>query len=77
MVSSTQQNERIRKRKLTTAGKRNKRTLRRLGTPAFAVHPEGYDIAAADAKPAKVERTFSTKKPKVAKKAAVKPAKKA
>lgn len=74
MVSSTQQNERIRKRKTTTAGKRNKRTLRRLGTPAFAVHPEGYDATAADAKQAKVERTFTTKKAKVAKKAAVKPA---
>lgn len=75
MVSLTQQTERIRKRKLTSAGSRNKRTLRRLGTPGFAVHPEGYDTTAADAKPAKVERTFSTKKPKIAKKAAVKPKK--
>jgi hypothetical protein len=53
MVSSTQQYERIRKRKTTTAGKRNKRTLRRLGTPKFPVHPEGYDPKAADAKPVK------------------------
>lgn len=50
MVSSTQQFERIRKRKATTAGKRNKRELRAMGTPAFAVHPEGYDLTAADAK---------------------------
>ena len=53
MVSSTQQFERIRKRKKTTMGKRNKRELRKLGTPAFAVHPEGYDPKAADARPAK------------------------
>ncbi len=53
MVSSTQQNERIRKRKTTTAGKRNKRTLRRLGTPSFPVHLEGYDKNAADARPTK------------------------
>lgn len=52
MVSSTQQNERIRKRKATTAGKRNKRVLRRVGTPAFPVHPEGYSPTAADAKKA-------------------------
>jgi hypothetical protein len=56
MVSSTQQFERIRKRKKTTSGKRNKRDLRRLGTPAFPVHPEGYDPKAADAKPAKAAK---------------------
>jgi hypothetical protein len=50
MVSSTQQFERIRKRKMTTNGKRNKRERRRLGTPAFPVHIEGYDAKAADAK---------------------------
>jgi hypothetical protein len=50
MVSSTQQFERIRKRKQSTAGKRNKRTLRRLGTPAFPIHPEGYDVNAPDAR---------------------------
>jgi hypothetical protein len=54
MVSSSQQFERIRKRKQTTNGKRNKRDRRRLGTPAFPVHIEGYDAKAADAKkPAK------------------------
>jgi hypothetical protein len=51
MVSSSQQFERIRKRKQTTSGKRNKRDRRRMGTPAFAVQPEGYDPKAADAKP--------------------------
>jgi hypothetical protein len=52
MVSSTQQFDRIRKRKASTAGKRNRRTLRRLGTPKFAIHPEGYDPKAADARKA-------------------------
>lgn len=50
MVSSSQQFERIRKRKKTTNGKRNKRERRALGTPRFAIHPEGYDAKAADAK---------------------------
>jgi DNA invertase Pin-like site-specific DNA recombinase len=50
MVSSSQQFERIRKRKQTTNGKRNKRDRRRLGTPAFPVHIEGYDTKAPDAK---------------------------
>jgi hypothetical protein len=50
MVSSTQQFNRIRKRKQTTAGKRNKRDLRRNGTPAFPIHQDGYDLKAADAK---------------------------
>ncbi len=52
MVSSTQQFERIRKRKMTTSGKRNKRDRRRLGTPKFPVHIEGYDVSAPDAKKA-------------------------
>jgi hypothetical protein len=49
MVSSSQQFERIRKRKMTTSGKRNKRDRRRIGTPAFPVHVAGYDAKAADA----------------------------
>jgi hypothetical protein len=53
MVSSTQQFERIRKRKATTNGKRNKRERRALGTPKFAVHVAGYDPKAADAPAAK------------------------
>jgi hypothetical protein len=52
MVSSTQQYERIRKRKATTNGKRNKRERRANGTPVFAVHPEGYTTTAADSKKA-------------------------
>lgn len=51
MVSSTQQFDRIRKRKQTTAGKRNKRDKRRLGTPAFPIHQDGYSTTAADSKP--------------------------
>jgi hypothetical protein len=50
MVSSTQQFERIRKRKATTNGKRNKRERRAMGTPAFPVHPVGYDATAPDAR---------------------------
>jgi hypothetical protein len=50
MVSSSQQFERIRKRKMTTSGKRNKRDRRRIGTPAFPIHQPGYDAKAADAK---------------------------
>ncbi len=53
MVSSTQQYERIRKRKATTSGKRNKRERRALGTPKFPVHPTGYDASAPDAKKTK------------------------
>jgi hypothetical protein len=52
MVSSTQQFDRIRKRKQTTAGKRNKRERRRMGTPAFPIHPAGYSTTAADSKKA-------------------------
>ncbi len=51
MVSSTQQYSRIRRRKQTTNGKRNKRELRESGTPIFPVHPEGYNPKAADARP--------------------------
>ncbi len=50
MVSSSQQYERIRKRKMTTNGKRNKRERRRFGTPTFPIHVQGYDASAADAK---------------------------
>jgi hypothetical protein len=49
MVSPSQQHDRIRKRKMTTNGKRNKRERRALGTPAFPIHIEGYDAKAADA----------------------------
>jgi hypothetical protein len=51
MVSSTQQFERIRKRKATQNGKWNKRARRRVGTPAFPIHLAGDDPKAADALP--------------------------
>lgn len=51
MVSSTQQFERIRKRKHRTAGTRRKRVMRAHGTPAFPIHQEGYDQKAPDALP--------------------------
>lgn len=50
MVSLTQKVRRIRRRKKATMGKRNKRERRRLGTPAFPIHLEGYDASAPDAK---------------------------
>lgn len=51
MVSLTQQVERIRKRKASKNGKHNKRMRVRAGTPAFPIHPAGYDPKAADARP--------------------------
>jgi hypothetical protein len=50
MVSSTQQTSRIRRRKQATSGKAGKAARRRLGTPAFPVHPAGYDATAPDAR---------------------------
>jgi hypothetical protein len=67
MVSHTQQFERIRKRKQTTNGKRNKRERRRLGTPVFAVHPEGYDAKAADAKKPEAPKAAAAPKSKIKK----------
>jgi hypothetical protein len=66
MVSNTQQTERIRARKHRGAGVRRKRSMRANGTPAFPVHPVGYDPNAADARPAA--------KPAAAPGAAAKPA---
>jgi hypothetical protein len=62
MVSSTQQFERIRKRKATQNGKWNKRARRREGTPAFPIHPEGYDPKAADALPVATPPTAAAAK---------------
>ena len=78
MVSATQQSSRIRKRKQSSEGTANKRARRAKGTPAFAVHPEGYDAAAADAqKPAKAKKVTRIRKVKKAKAApAKKPASK-
>jgi hypothetical protein len=56
MVSATQQSFRIRRHKARTCGTRRKRFERAHGTPAFAIHPAGYDPKAADAKPAKTEK---------------------
>lgn len=80
MVSNTTQSERIRKRKATTNGKRNKRDRRAHGTPAFAIHPEGYDAKAPDAKKPEAPKAAAASKvvkkaPKPAKKPAAKPAK--
>ncbi len=52
MVSATQQSFRIRRRKARKCGTQRKRDERAHGTPAFAVHPEGYNAQAADARPA-------------------------
>ena len=78
MVSATQQSSRIRKRKSTTNGKGNKRLRRANGTPAFAIHPEGYDAKAADAKKPVAEKKAPAKKApaKKAAKPAAKPASK-
>ncbi len=56
MVSATQQSFRIRRRKSRTCGTRRKRDERAHGTPAFPIHPEGYDAKAADARPAKEKK---------------------
>ena len=52
MVSKTRQtfNRRLARKK--RAGKARKRMMRRMGTPEFPVHPEGYNPKAADAKSA-------------------------
>lgn len=61
MVSSTQQFSRIRKRKARRAGTKTKRYNRAHGTPAFAIHVEGYDAKAADAKAAQASSADKTK----------------
>lgn len=73
MVSATQQSSRIRKRKTTTNGKANKRQRRAEGTPAFSVHPEGYDVKAADAKKPAAPKAATRKKVVKAPKKAAKP----
>lgn len=81
MVSATQQTSRIRARKAKKNGAGSRRENKKAGTPAFAVHLEGYDPKAADAKPApKVAEVKSAaakkpKAPKAAKPAKAKPAK--
>ncbi len=56
MVSATQQTSKIRKHKARSAGTKRKRHARAHGTPAFAIHPEGYNPAAADAKKTETEK---------------------
>lgn len=50
MVSSTRQTERRRIIKERKSGRAQKRSRANAGTPAFPVHPEGYDQNAPDAK---------------------------
>jgi hypothetical protein len=62
MVSATQQTERIRARKARRAGTRRKRLERAHGTPAFPIHPEGYDPKSADARPTAAAQASTSKK---------------
>lgn len=64
MVSSTQQYSRIRRRKQTTNGKRNKRVLRANGTPKFPVHPEGYDPRRRTRSPRRSEALIAAASPR-------------
>jgi hypothetical protein len=50
MVSNTCQSDRRRALRQRTAGKRKAKARVRLGTPAFPIQPEGYNLNAADAK---------------------------
>lgn len=50
MVSNTQQTKRRRYNRDRQLAKAKKRASFRAGTPAFPLHPEGYDTNAADAK---------------------------
>jgi hypothetical protein len=50
MVSSTRQTERRRIIKERKSGRDQKRARATRGTPAFPVHPQGYDPNAPDAK---------------------------
>ncbi len=50
MVSSTKQTEKRRSMRHSKAGRHDKRARVRKGTPAFPVHPEGYDPKAPDAR---------------------------
>jgi hypothetical protein len=50
MVSSTRQTERRRIIKERKSGRSQKRARAQAGTPAFPIHPDGYDPNAPDAK---------------------------
>lgn len=62
MVSATQQTSRIRARKARRAGTRRKRDGRAHGTPAFPIHPEGYNANAPDARPSASAQAADSKK---------------
>ncbi len=55
MVSSTQQTDKRREIRVRKAGKKNAKLRAKAGTPAFSIHPEGYDPKAPDAKPAQAQ----------------------
>jgi hypothetical protein len=50
MVSSTKQTERRRAMNARRNGRLKKKASARASTPAFPIHPEGYDPKASDAK---------------------------
>jgi len=50
MVSPTQQTETVRRRKERKRAKTHRMALKRRPTPAFPIHPEGYDPNASDAR---------------------------
>ena len=50
MVSSTRQTERRRNINTRKLGRGKKKARVRAGTPAFPIHPPGYDPKAPDAK---------------------------
>jgi len=50
MVSSTKQTEARRMINLSRGGRSRKRKASQATTPAFPIHPDGYDPKAADAK---------------------------
>ncbi len=51
MVSATQQTRRRRYNRDRALARARKRASTKAGTPAFPLHPEGYDPTAPDAKP--------------------------
>lgn len=51
MVSYTRHTTTRREIRAKAAGRATKRARAQAGTPAFPIHPEGYDSKAPDAKP--------------------------
>lgn len=50
MVSNTRQTQTRREIRAKAAGRAAKRDRSKAGTPAFPIHPEGYDPKAPDAR---------------------------